>query len=137
MALRLNIDPHSGLPIYLQLVEQIERAVAIGVLAMGEQLPTIKQISSDLVINPSTVSRALRELEHIGIVRSLPGRGAFISDNGTLAAVKHNKTATVRASLDCAVREARSLGVSAEAVREEFDRAHTHWYLTPDPLGEV
>lgn len=128
MAIRLSVDARSGYPIYLQLVEQIERGVAIGALKPGEQLPTVKQISSDLVVNPSTVSRALRELEHAGVVASLPGRGAFITDNGAAQAVKHAAVDTVRSALDAAVREARSLGVSSGFLRGAFDEIHARWY---------
>ncbi len=132
MAIRLSVDARSGYPIYLQLVEQIERGVAIGALKPGEQLPTVKQISSDLVVNPSTVSRALRELEHAGVVTSFPGRGAFITENGAAQAVKHAALDTVRNSLATAVREARSLGMSADVVRDAFDEIHSHWYTTKE-----
>jgi GntR family transcriptional regulator len=136
LPLRLSVDARSGYPIYLQLVGQIERAVAIGVLAPGEQLPTVKQISSDLVVNPSTVSRALRELEHIGIVTSLPGRGAFISPNGTAQAAKHAAADTVRDSFDASVREARALGLQPDAVRDAFERAYARWYIDSEENGE-
>jgi GntR family transcriptional regulator len=111
-------------------MEQIERAVAIGVLAPGQQLPTVKQISSDLIINPSTVSRALRELEHSGVVESIPGRGSFVSGNGVAKAAQRAAADTVASALDAAVREARSLGVDAAAVTAAFESARDRWFAT-------
>ncbi|MGB6062209.1 MAG: GntR family transcriptional regulator, partial [Candidatus Aquilonibacter sp.] len=78
MPLYLHVDPGNGLPVYLQIVDQVRRAVAIGILKPDEQLPTVKQLAGDLVVNPATVGRALRELEHLEIIRSVPGRGAFV-----------------------------------------------------------
>jgi GntR family transcriptional regulator len=128
MPLYLHVDPGKGLPVYLQIVDQIRRAVAIGVLKSGEQLPTVKQLASDLVVNPATVSRALRELEHLEIVRSLPGRGAFVRPDAADAVAKSGANDVLGASLDAAIREARSLGVEERDVRELFRRAVDAWY---------
>ena len=73
-----TVDPHSGVPIYLQLIEQVKRSVALGVLAPGEQLPTVKQLATDLTINPNTVARVYRELERDGIIETSPGRGTTL-----------------------------------------------------------
>jgi len=116
-------------------MEQIERAVAIGILAPGEQLPTVKQISSDLIINPSTVSRALRELEHAGVVESTPGRGSFISGNGVAHATKRAAADTIATALDAAVREARSLGIDVATVTAAFERARERWFAPTRTSG--
>ena len=68
----LTVDPRSGVPIYLQIVEQVKRSVALGVLQAGEQLPTVKQLALDLTINPNTVARAYRDLERDRSSRLLP-----------------------------------------------------------------
>lgn len=128
MPLRLHVDARSGLPVYLQIVDQVRRAVAIGVLKAGEQLPTVKQIASDLVVNPATVSRALRELEHLDIIRSLPGRGAFVRADATAGVAKSGARDVVGASLDAAIREARSLGVDESDLCELFRRSLDAWY---------
>ena len=120
MPLHLHVDTRSGYPVYLQIVEQVRRAVAVGVLVLGEQLPSVKQISSDLVINPATVSRSLRELEHLGIVESLPGRGAFVRVDATPAVAASAAGDVVRGQLEAAVREAHTLGVAATEVRKLF-----------------
>lgn len=128
MGLHLAVDPRSGYPIYLQIVEQIARAVSIGTLRPGDRLPTVKQLAAELVINPNTVGRALRELEHRGIVASLAGRGSFVSENGGGAAAEAAASDALAASLDAAVREARSLGIPEAAVHDTFSRALRKWY---------
>jgi GntR family transcriptional regulator len=79
-----TVDPRSGVPLYLQLIEQITRAVALGSLAPGEQLPTVKALALDLTINPNTVARVYRELERDGVIETSPGRGSFVRANGTV-----------------------------------------------------
>ena len=128
MPLYLHIDPGNGLPVYLQIVDQVRRAVAIGILKPGEQLPTVKQLSSDLVVNPATVSRALRELEHLEIVRSISGRGCYVRDDAASGVAKTGARDVVSASIDAAVREARSLGVDESDLRELVRHAIDAWY---------
>jgi len=128
MPLHLHVDPGNGLPVYLQIVDQVRRAVAIGILKPGEQLPTVKQLSSDLVVNPATVSRALRELEHLEIVRSVSGRGCYVRDDAARGVAKSGARDVVSASIDAAIREARSLGVDESDLRELFQRALDAWY---------
>lgn len=128
MPLYLHVDPTNGLPVYLQIVDQVRRAVAIGILKTGEQLPTVKQLASDLVVNPATVSRALRELEHLEIIRSLPGRGAFVRVDAIASAGKTAARDVVSVSIDAAIREARSLGVDENDLCELFRRALDAWY---------
>ncbi len=128
VTLHLNVDPRSGYPLYLQIVEQVQRAIAIGVLVPGQQLPTVKQLASDLVINPSTIAKALRELEHLHVVTSRPGRGSYVSDNGTALAAQQTAEGTVAKAVDRAVREARSLAIEGQVLRGIFERAYLLWY---------
>ena len=71
----------SGVPVYLQLIEQVKHAVETGALREGDQLPTIRKVAGDLVINPNTVARAYRELEHEGILELRHGSGAFVKES--------------------------------------------------------
>jgi GntR family transcriptional regulator len=91
-------------------------------------LPSVKQLASDLVVNPATVSRALRELEHLGIVQSLPGRGSFVRADAVTGVAQSGAHDVVAASIDAAIREARSLGVDESEVHELFLRALDAWY---------
>ena len=70
-----NVDPRSGVPIYVQLIEQVKRSVAVGALAPGERLPTVKALALDLTVNPNTVARAYRDLERDDVIETSPGRG--------------------------------------------------------------
>jgi GntR family transcriptional regulator len=79
MAIRLN--PDSGVPLYLQLIEQIKLSLATGAIRAGEQLPSVRKMAEDLVINPNTVVRAYRDLETEGIIELKHGSGAFIVES--------------------------------------------------------
>ena len=75
-----RLDSHSGVPVYRQLIDQVQAAVAAGVLAAGDQLPTVRQVAVDLVINPNTVLRAYREMEIRGTLDTQQGSGTFVAD---------------------------------------------------------
>src|SRR5216110_467343 len=75
----LRPNPSLGVPIYLQLMEQVKHAVETGALRAGEQLPGIRPLAEELVINPNTVAKAYRELEHEGVIELRHGAGAFVS----------------------------------------------------------
>jgi GntR family transcriptional regulator len=80
-AFRLNLE--SGVPVYRQIIDQVQSGIASGSLSMGDQLPTVRQAAVDLAINPNTVLRAYRELEIRGVLDSQQGTGTFISQRKT------------------------------------------------------
>jgi GntR family transcriptional regulator len=75
-----RLDPASGVPVYRQLIDQVQAGIASGSLSTGVQLPTVRQVAVDLAINPNTVMRAYRELEIRGVLDTQQGTGTFISD---------------------------------------------------------
>lgn len=77
----LIIDKFSKKPIYLQLVENLEREIVSGMLKAGERIPSVREISVSLCINPNTVQKALSELDAAGIIKSAPGRGSFVAED--------------------------------------------------------
>jgi len=79
-AFAFRLDAHSGVPVYRQLIDQVQAAIASGALAMGDQLPTVRQVAVDLAINPNTVSRAYREMEIRELLDTQQGTGTFIAD---------------------------------------------------------
>ena len=81
MTILLRPNPSSGVPIYLQLMEQVKHSIETGALRAGEQLPGIRPLAEELVINPNTVAKAYRELEHEGVIELRHGAGAFVSAN--------------------------------------------------------
>lgn len=78
-----HLNPSSGVPVYLQLIEQVKHAVETGALRAGDQLPTLRKLAEDLVVNPNTVVRAYRELQHEGVLEVKHGSGAFIRESAT------------------------------------------------------
>ena len=112
MILRLNQS--SGMPLYLQLIEQVKHAVETGALRSGDQLPTIRKLAEDLVMNPNTVARAYRELEHEGIIELRHGSGAFISES---VAWKNKITRKVQGIVESAVERLVASGLTGDEIR--------------------
>jgi GntR family transcriptional regulator len=77
----LQISFKSGTPIYLQIVDQIKDAAASGALQPGEALPSIRPLAEELRVNRNTVAKAYSELENLGVIETLPGRGCFLKEN--------------------------------------------------------
>jgi GntR family transcriptional regulator len=75
-----RIDQHSGVPVYRQLIDQVQGAMAAGSLRAGDQLPTVRRVAVELAINPNTVSRAYREMEIRGLLDTQQGTGTFVAD---------------------------------------------------------
>ena len=123
----LTVDPSSGVPLYLQIIEQIKRSVALGVLAGGEQLPTVKQLALDLTVNPNTVARAYRELEREAVIETAVGRGSFVRANGVAGSPGAANDIAAQA-LAQAVREAKSVGLKPAHVRTLFEAALARWF---------
>jgi GntR family transcriptional regulator len=124
----LTVDPRSGVPIYMQIVEQVKRSVALGVLSAGEQLPTVKQLALDLTVNPNTVARAYRELERDEIIDTAVGRGSFVRGNGAATSSAAAASDVVGGALAQAVREAKSVGLQPEQIRALFETALKRWF---------
>jgi len=110
----------SGVPIYLQLMEQVKHGIETGALRPGEQLPGIRPLAEELVINPNTVAKAYRELEHEGVIELRHGAGAFVS--GTAGAKKlTDKLRAGQVVVAAAVERLRARGVTDEEIRRLFE----------------
>jgi GntR family transcriptional regulator len=109
-----HANPSSGVPVYLQLMEQIKHAIEMGALRRGEQLPTIRKVAEDLVVNPNTVARAYRELEHAGIIELKHGTGAFVRHSAAGPSRSLRRAQTIVAA---ALGRLVSLGLSEEEIR--------------------
>lgn len=113
--MQIHISENSGLPIYLQIINQIKYLVASGRLASGEELPSIRVLAEQLVINPNTVARAYRELENAGIVRKHRTTGTYVSGaSSPLARTEQRRILTDR--VDLLLAEARQMGFPLEDV---------------------
>jgi GntR family transcriptional regulator len=109
-----RVNHSSGTPLYLQLMDQVKHAVETGALRAGEQLPTIRKLAEDLVMNPNTVARAYRELEHEGVIELRHGSGAYISESVT-ARVKVTRKA--QGVVQSAIERLASSGLSEDEIR--------------------
>ena len=77
----LHINPSSGVPIYLQIENQVKHYIASGALKPGEALPSVRQVAADLRVNPNTVARAYQNLERDGLLRTVPGGRTYVAEN--------------------------------------------------------
>jgi len=117
----IHISPHDGLPIYLQIVNQVKYLVASGRLEPGEEMPAIRVLAERLMVNPNTVARAYRELEIAGVVEKRRTAGTFVSAAGSpLARRERLKILTER--VDALLAEARQLGVCTDDIVELIHR---------------
>jgi GntR family transcriptional regulator len=113
--MQIHISANSGLPIYLQIINQIKYLVASGRLAPGEELPAIRVLAEQLMVNPNTVARAYRELETAGIVTKHRTTGTYVSDAGSpLTRAEQRRLLTDR--VDLLLAEARQMDFSLEDV---------------------
>jgi GntR family transcriptional regulator len=113
----IHISPHDGVPIYLQIVNQVKYLVASGRLAPGEELPAIRVLAERLVVNPNTVARAYRELELAGVVEKRRTAGTYVSDAGSKLA-RRERLKIITERIDALLAEARTLGIGADEVIE-------------------
>jgi GntR family transcriptional regulator len=113
-------NPSSGVPIYLQLMEQVKHGIETGALRPGEQLPGIRPLAEELVINPNTVAKAYRELEHEGVIELRQGAGAFVSGNAGAKKLTDNIRAG-QAVVAEAIEKLRARGVTDEEIRRLFE----------------
>ena len=120
MTVLLRPNPSSGVPIYLQLMEQVKHSIETGALRPGEQLPGIRPLAEDLVINPNTVAKAYRELEHEGVIELRHGAGAFVSGNAPAKKLT-DKLRAGQAIVEAAMERLRGRGVTDEEIRRLFE----------------
>jgi GntR family transcriptional regulator len=116
--IEFHLDQHSGVAPYLQLVQQVKQALRLGLLEVGDQLPTVREVVAQIAINPNTVLKAYRELEHEGLTESRPGQGTFVQR--TLASTSLSSHAALRRSLERWIASAYAAGLDSESVLALF-----------------
>jgi GntR family transcriptional regulator len=129
---QIHLSSNDGVPLYLQIVQQVKYLVASGRLAAGEELPPIRTLAEQLLINPNTVARAYRELELAGVVAKRRTTGTYVSHGGSpLARRERLKILTQR--VDALLSEARQMDFTTDEVLDlvrQRDRA-----MQPQPRG--
>jgi GntR family transcriptional regulator len=116
--IEFHLDARSGVSPYLQIVHQVRHALMLGLLDQGEQLPTVKEVVAHLAINPNTVLKAYRELEHDGLVAARPGVGTFVTK--TLSDASLAAHGPLRQDLNRWLLKARRAGLDDESIDALF-----------------
>jgi GntR family transcriptional regulator len=120
---QIHITTNDGVPIYLQIVNQIKYLVASGRLAPGEELPPIRALAETLLINPNTVARAYRELESAGVVEKRRTAGTYVSDQGSPLA-RRERMKILADRIDALLAEARQMDIPFDDVMKLAERRH-------------
>ena len=116
--IEFHLDSRSGVPAYLQLVHQVRRAIQLGMLRPGDQLPTVKEVVTRLTLNPNTVLHAYRQLDFEGLVEGRQGVGTFVAADA--APLPPDEVRSLRSSLDKWVTRARAAGLDEESMAALF-----------------
>jgi GntR family transcriptional regulator len=116
--MQIRISPQDGVPIYLQIINQVNYLVASRRLLPGEQLPPVRKLAETLVVNPNTVARAYRELETAGVLTTRRGVGVFVSETGKPSLPQRERKRILSERIDILLAEARQMGVEIEEIVE-------------------
>jgi len=119
--MRFVIDHSSGRAVYQQIVDYVKREVALGRYRSGEQIPTVRDLAKQLVLNPNTIAKAYRILERNGIITTRPGAGTYIADSES-PLTREAKEKILTEQLEYAIVEAVSLKVGRNIFTELFNR---------------
>ena len=122
--LLFTINPHSGVPVYRQIMDQVRYHLAAGTLAPGTQLPSIRELAASLAVNPATIAKAYGELEHDGVIELQRGRGAFIHATPP-SMTRDQRRQRLRQHAERLAVEARQLGADDAEIRTALDQALT------------
>lgn len=112
--IEFRLDSRPGVSPYLQIVQQVRHALRLGMLEIGDQLPTVKEVVEQIAVNPNTVLKAYRELEHAGLVTARPGVGTFVT--GTLSPTPPGAHEPLRRELHRWFIKARTAGLDDEGI---------------------
>jgi len=123
----IQIDFRSGIPIYIQIMNQVRQMVANGDLKPGDQLPTVRQLAIDLKVNWNTVARAYRLLDEAGLISTQQGRGTFIWEMPSEETTRQLHQQTLEGLTRRYLAEAAHLGISPQDVRDFFQKEITAW----------
>jgi GntR family transcriptional regulator len=136
MAIWFDIDPKNGAPIFKQVIEQVKRAVATGMLKPDERLPTVRELAEEHSINPNTIAKAYQNLELLGLVYTRPGvRGGTFIAQFNEDILREAELTRYQEELQRLVREGYNLRLEAPELTLRFQSEVEAWYTTHPPLG--
>ena len=122
--MQIRVSSGDGSPIYLQIINQVKYLAASGRLTPGEQLPPVRKLAEQLLVNPNTVARAYRELEQAGIVESRRGAGVFVSQTLESPLARRQRTKILSGRIDMLLVEAQQMGVDLESLVKLLRQRH-------------
>ncbi|MDQ5809571.1 MAG: GntR family transcriptional regulator [Actinomycetota bacterium] len=120
VAVWIEVNPRDGVPIYVQIVDQVRHALEVGGLRPGERLPTVRQLASELTIAPNTIVKAYNELQRMGLVESRPGVGTVVAQ-GVEEIDRERRVEAIFGRLRVLVRDAAALGISEDELLASLD----------------
>ncbi len=127
VALWLEVDQRSGVPIYVQLVAGVKHALEVGTLRSGERLPTVRGLAEELAVAPNTVVKAYNELQRAGLIESRPGVGTVVlADSGE--AIREQQVEALHERIGVLVRDAVGLEITEDELWERFEREFDRVY---------
>jgi len=126
MNVRITISTGSATAIYRQIAEQVRMAIATGKLRIGDQLPSVRALAEDLVLNPNTVARAYTDLTRDGLIESRSGRGVFIIRKRKVFTREEGRR-RLEPLLDALIGEAMAMDFTREELHDLFQRKLSHW----------
>ena len=123
--MQVRVSTKDGIPIYLQIINQIKYMVASGRLTPGDKLPPVRKLAEQLLINPNTVARAYRELETVKVLNTRQGSGVFVAE-GISPLARREQTKILRERIDMLLAEARQMDIGITAVIELIKQQNQH-----------
>jgi DNA-binding transcriptional regulator YhcF (GntR family) len=130
--MKVNIDPESSVPIYIQIEDSIHSLIAAGQIQPGEQLPTIRELAADIRVNLNTVARAYFELDKEGVISTQRGRGTFVSGKPDEVQIAKKRQKLLYSIIEIALEEAHRLGYSSEEIKIAFEDELLKWFSTSE-----
>lgn len=121
-----HVDVRSGVPIYMQILNQVKRAAASGLLKPGDQMPSVRELAVELTVNPNTIGKAYQELERDGVIKTVRGVGTFVAEN-EVKIVREERVKVLLGAIDRVLIEAHHLGFSESEVRQFMEERMTEW----------
>jgi GntR family transcriptional regulator len=128
MTIKLEVDFRSGEPIYLQIVNQIQQMIAEGELEEGDQLPTVRQLATDLRVNFNTVARAYRILDDAGLISTQQGRGTYVWEQPSEETIRKLRAKSLGELTRRYLDDVKRLGYHEEEVKAEIEKQVEDWH---------
>jgi DNA-binding transcriptional regulator YhcF (GntR family) len=134
--MQIHVTPNDGVPVYKQILNQVKYLVASGILTPGAELPPIRALAEQLLINPNTVARAYRELEHAGVIVKRGTVGTFVSDNPSPFA-RRERLRVLRERIDVLLADASHMGIELDELKSLIDERDEAMHSERKPKGTV